>query len=108
MIEVHGNDSDPEQQALVVTAAQSEHGDVIINGDNTLTFTPMNEFSGDAVIDYTIADTLNATASAQVVVTVAAKQPPVEPPKTKRSSGAVVYLLMLLMMIAISRKVRMR
>ncbi|WP_462158959.1 Ig-like domain-containing protein [Pseudoalteromonas sp. GB56] len=102
-IDVLANDTDPEGQQLTLVSAETDFGEVTINDDGTLTFIPMDEFSGDALVTYTIADELGATDSAQIVITVAPKQPPVEPPKNKLSSGALMHLLWLLALVSLFR-----
>ncbi len=102
-IDVLANDTDPEGQQLSLVSAETEFGEVTINEDNTLKFIPMDEFSGEALVTYTIADELGATDSAQVNVTVAPKQPPVEPPKNKLSSGVIFYLLWLSALVSLVR-----
>ncbi len=70
IIDVLDNDTDVDGDTLRVTEATSPDGDVTINADGTLTFTPTAGFEGDAVIDYTITDDNGGFDSAQVVVTV--------------------------------------
>lgn len=69
-IPVLDNDTDVDGDALRVTEATSPDGDIVINGDGTLTFTPNDGFEGDATIDYTITDDNGGFDSAQVTVTV--------------------------------------
>ncbi|WP_052249673.1 cadherin-like domain-containing protein [Tateyamaria sp. ANG-S1] len=69
-IPVLANDTDVDDDALRVTEATSPDGDVVINSDGTLTFTPNDGFEGDATIDYTITDDEGGFDSAQVTVTV--------------------------------------
>ncbi|MBY5932820.1 tandem-95 repeat protein [Tateyamaria omphalii] len=69
-IPVLANDTDVDGDDLRVTEATSPDGDVVINGDGTLTFTPNDGFEGDAIIDYTITDDEGGFDSAQVTVTV--------------------------------------
>ncbi|UWR20910.1 cadherin-like domain-containing protein [Sulfitobacter sp. S190] len=69
-IDILGNDSDPDGDALTVTAATSPDGDVVINDDGTVTFTPDADFNGEATIDYTITDGNGGEDTAQVSVTV--------------------------------------
>uniref|UniRef100_UPI002631D2E5 Ig-like domain-containing protein n=1 Tax=uncultured Sulfitobacter sp. TaxID=191468 RepID=UPI002631D2E5 len=70
VIDVLGNDTDPEDDPLTITEATSEDGDVTINDDGTLTFTPNPDFFGEAVIDYTITDGNGGEDDARVTVTV--------------------------------------
>ncbi|AXI48894.1 type I secretion protein [Sulfitobacter sp. SK012] len=71
IIEVLGNDSDPEGDPITLVSAESSEGDVIINADGTLTFTPAENSNGDATISYTIEDDNGGSDTAQVIVTVA-------------------------------------
>ncbi|WP_299041449.1 tandem-95 repeat protein [uncultured Tateyamaria sp.] len=69
-IPVLDNDTDVDGDTLRVTEATSPNGDVDINPDGTITFTPTDGFEGDAIIDYTITDDQGGFDSAQVTVTV--------------------------------------
>jgi len=69
-INVLNNDTDPDNDTLNVTAASSNDGDVTINSDGTLTFTPHTNFTGDTTITYTISDGNGGTDSATVFITV--------------------------------------
>ncbi|TMO84805.1 Ig-like domain-containing protein, partial [Pseudoalteromonas spongiae] len=97
------NDSDPDGDALTVTSANVDSGSVVINADNTLTFTPQTGSATTATIDYAISDG-RYTASAKVTVTVTKAQtpPPPEPnkPGSKKSSGAFTFALLLLLISA--------
>ncbi|MBB3994588.1 Ca2+-binding RTX toxin-like protein [Sulfitobacter undariae] len=69
-IPVLGNDSDPDGDPLDVIDATSPDGDVVINDDGTITFTPNDGFTGDTTIDYTVSDGNGGTDTAQVSVSV--------------------------------------
>ena len=69
-IPVLANDTDPEDDTLTVTAATSPNGDVVINDNGTITFTPAPDFNGEAVITYDITDGNGGVDTAEVVVTV--------------------------------------
>lgn len=58
-----------EDQTLSVVASSAQ-GSVVVNSNNTLTFTPVTDFIGTATIDYTITDSDGAQDSATVTVTV--------------------------------------
>jgi VCBS repeat-containing protein len=78
-IAVLANDADPDGDTVTVTAATLANpalGSVAINPDGTLTFTPALNFSGSAVISYTIADPSGATSTASVTVNVGSNTPP--------------------------------
>ncbi|MEL6618389.1 MAG: tandem-95 repeat protein [Pseudomonadota bacterium] len=70
VIDVLGNDTDPDGDALTVTEATSPDGDVTINPDGTLTFTPDENFNGDTTITYTVSDGNGGTDTATVDVSV--------------------------------------
>ncbi|WP_461547445.1 Ig-like domain-containing protein, partial [Sphaerotilus sulfidivorans] len=69
-IDVLANDSDPNGDPLSVTAASVDRGQVAIQPDGRLLYTPPADFSGTATISYTVADPDGATRSATVTVTI--------------------------------------
>jgi VCBS repeat-containing protein len=78
-IPVLANDSDPDNDPLVVTAVGTPaNGSAAIDAGGTVTYTPARYFSGLDSFTYTIADPSGLTASATVFVTVTfVNQPPV-------------------------------
>ncbi len=66
------NDSDPENDSLVVTSTTDPpHGSVSISSDGTtMTYTPDPGFVGEDTFDYTISDGYGGTATATVTVIV--------------------------------------
>ena len=81
VLNVLGNDSDPEGGPLVVSAIDGQPitvggavavqgGRVGLNADGTLTFTPDPAFTGTPQFSYTVADASGATATAGVTLTV--------------------------------------
>ena len=72
-IDVLANDSDPDGDALSISAlTQGAHGQVARNPNGTLTYTPAAGFVGTDSFTYTISDGHGGTASAGVTVAVAA------------------------------------
>ncbi|MBU1237371.1 MAG: retention module-containing protein, partial [Gammaproteobacteria bacterium] len=71
-VSVLSNDTDADGNPLSVTAASvpAAQGAVVVNADNTVTFTPATDFNGDAMISYSISDGQGGTASSTVTVTV--------------------------------------
>src|SRR5690606_28743684 len=69
---VLGNDSDPDGDPLSVIDAQVDAalGTVVVNADNTLTFTPASGVQGTVVVDYTVSDGQGGTATSQVEVSI--------------------------------------
>ncbi len=69
-IPVLANDNDPDGDPLTVTAASSPNGNVTINPDGTLSYTPKPNFNGTDIITYTISDGNGGFDTAIVTVTV--------------------------------------
>jgi len=71
MIDVLENDTDPDNDRLVVVkATQGRNGSVTINTDSTLTYAPNRNFSGDDAFTYTLSDGKDGTDTAAVNVTI--------------------------------------
>ncbi len=78
-INVLDNDSDPDGDPLsVVGVNRGLYGNLVINEDNTITYTPIPGFVGTDSFTYTISDDKRGMAVGMVTVTVA----PVEQPPT--------------------------
>jgi len=70
---VRDNDTDPDGDALTITAVGTPaHGSAVINGNGTITYTPVANYSGADSFTYTITDAHGATDTATVSVTVGA------------------------------------
>lgn len=70
-INVLANDSDPDGDALtLVSVSAASHGTVVVNSDQTVTYTPPDTFVGPASFSYTIADRAGLTSTASVSVNV--------------------------------------
>lgn len=77
-IDVLANDSDADLDPLTVTSATDPaHGMVVINPDNTITYTP---YHGDDAFNYTIDDGFGGVDTATVSVTVYIATIDVTPP----------------------------
>ncbi|MGN0932045.1 Hint domain-containing protein [Falsigemmobacter intermedius] len=70
IIPVLSNDVDPDGDSLTVTSATADVGDVVINPDGTLTYTPPEGYLGDVAISYTISDGRGGSDTATVTVNV--------------------------------------
>lgn len=68
-IDVLANDSDADGDTLRIIGARVELGDVSWS-DDSLTYTPLEGFVGEIVIDYTITDPQGEVAQASVLVDV--------------------------------------
>ena len=91
-IKVLINDSDIDNDPLTVTAVSAEQGSVIINLDNSLTYTPVDGFNGTVLISYTIDDGMGEEASAQVTVTVKGYKTVTVTNKSK--GGSIGYMVL--------------
>jgi VCBS repeat-containing protein len=70
-IAVLANDSDIDGDPLAVTAVtQGSNGNVVVNGNGTVTYTPAANFHGTDSFTYTVSDGNGGTATATVAVTV--------------------------------------
>ncbi len=70
-INVLGNDSDIDGDALNVTAVSGAvNGSAIINADNTITYTPNADFNGTETLTYTVDDGNGGSATATVNITI--------------------------------------
>lgn len=79
VVTVLANDSDPNHFALTVTSipATPAHGTAQVNPDNTITYTPLPNYSGSDAFSYAISNGHGGTATATVTITVQAALPPV-------------------------------
>ena len=70
-VNVLGNDSDIDGDALSVTAATAPaNGTAVVNADGTITYTAAAGFSGDDSFTYTVSDGNGGSATANVSVNV--------------------------------------
>lgn len=67
------NDSDADGDVFTVTAVgTAQHGQVTLNSEGNVVYTPNPDFGGTDELTYTIADTFGDSSSATVAVTVTA------------------------------------
>ncbi|MDF1867729.1 MAG: Ig-like domain-containing protein, partial [Saprospiraceae bacterium] len=70
-IDVIANDNDPESGMLTVTfVGAGSNGTFVNNGTGTVTYTPIEGFTGTDVVTYTICDPTNLCDDATITVTV--------------------------------------
>jgi parallel beta-helix repeat protein len=83
-VDVLANDTDPDGDALTVTATSPQGGaTAAINPAGTVTYTPASNFNGSGGFGYTVSDGRGATGTASVTVTVnPAADPPVALPQS--------------------------
>nr|MBP8133737.1 retention module-containing protein [Zoogloea sp.] len=71
-VDVLANDSDPENDPLVVVSASALNGQVTVNPDGSLRYVPKADFNGTDTITYTISDGKGGTSTATATINVAA------------------------------------
>ena len=70
-VSVLANDTDADNDTLTVTGASTPaHGGAVVNGDNTVTYTPTAGYSGPDSFTYDVSDGNGGTATATVSITV--------------------------------------
>jgi hypothetical protein len=70
-IDVLANDSDVEDDPLDVTGTTPPaHGSVVVNGDDTITYTPQPGYTGPDAFGYIVSDGNAGTDTATVTITV--------------------------------------
>ncbi len=73
VVDVLGNDGDVEGDALTVASTSDPtNGTVVVNGDNTVTYTPDPDYNGPDSFTYTASDGNGGFDTATVTVTVVA------------------------------------
>lgn len=70
IIDVLANDLTPDGQPLQVQSGRAENGEVNLNSDGTITYTPYRDFNGLDTITYTVVDPDGNTSTSFVQVTV--------------------------------------
>jgi hypothetical protein len=99
------NDSDADDDNLVIVKAIVDNGNVKINEDSTLTYTPESGFEGIAIITYTIDDGQGDQANAKVTVSVSSfKTVTVENKSKGGSMGLMISVLMSIVLYRFRRK----
>ena len=76
-IDVLNNDTDADNDILEVSSVNASFGEVIVNNNNTITYTPNLNYAGNDTINYGITDGQGGSDSAQVLVTVKPNRLPV-------------------------------
>lgn len=70
-VKVLANDSDPDGDALQVTAVNATNGSAAINADGSITYVPATGFSGLTSFSYSISDGRGGSDSANISIEVA-------------------------------------
>ncbi|MHC5112707.1 MAG: Ig-like domain-containing protein, partial [Planctomycetota bacterium] len=69
-IDLLANDEDVDGDQLSIIEASAEFGDVAVNNDGTINYTPLEGFNGTDTVTYTIHDGNDATDTGTLIVTV--------------------------------------
>jgi hypothetical protein len=96
IVNVLANDSDAQNDALSVIAANAENGSVVINADQTLTYVSNSNFVGLDTINYRISDALGGEAIGTVSITVNAVIVTPPPAEIKTSGGGAMLRFLLI------------
>ncbi|WP_170111793.1 Ig-like domain-containing protein [Photobacterium frigidiphilum] len=99
IINVLSNDTDPDGDSLTVISATAQEGGVIINSDQTLTYTPLAGYEGVDAITYRIRDDSGLEALAVVKVQITLKRSGVIENSAGGSVGGGGILLLLLLVL---------
>jgi hypothetical protein len=93
-INVLANDTDPDGDNLTVAVtAHPANGSTIVNGDQSVTYTPADDFTGEDQFTYQINDGRGGTDEATVTITVnASNAAPTAPEITSPADGAEVFI----------------
>ncbi len=98
--------NDVDNDTLTITAASVDHGQITINADNSLTYTPARDYQGTAIVTYLVSDGENDPIEGSFNVTVTAYQSlKLESKSSGGSAGVGLLFMSLLLVLARSRKV---
>ena len=88
VIDVLANDADPSSNSITIVDVEApEHGRAIINGDDTITYIPEEDYNGPDTFVYEIQNTVFSSNSATVTVHVSPIQ---DPPQAVMDRGATL------------------
>lgn len=83
------NDSDVDGDRLQISEAVAGQGSVEINSDNSLTYSPPQDFEGTDNINYTVVDNHGGSATAKVLVTVSQDTRENHPPTARDDEASL-------------------
>ncbi|MEW5756091.1 MAG: Ig-like domain-containing protein [Pseudomonadota bacterium] len=73
VISALANDSDPDGDVLTIgSVTQGAHGDVMLNPDGSITYTPNDDYTGSDTFNYTVSDGNGGSDTAAVSIRVIA------------------------------------
>ncbi|MCU4677357.1 tandem-95 repeat protein [Catenovulum sp. 2E275] len=87
-VDVLNNDSDADGDIINITSVSASFGEVIINADNTINYTPNVNYAGNDLIQYGITDNKGGTDAAQVSVTIKPNRNPIAQIDTLNIDGS--------------------
>ncbi|MCR9310828.1 Ig-like domain-containing protein [Vibrio diabolicus] len=94
---VLANDTDPDNDTLKLVSVQAQYGQVVMNADQSVTYTPTSGFEGNDVLTYIIQDSQGLQDTGKVIVTVKlVRDVKVENTSAGSLGGMVLMLLILL------------
>ncbi|MCS0048817.1 tandem-95 repeat protein [Vibrio antiquarius] len=94
---VLANDTDPDNDTLKLVSVQAQYGQVVMNADQSVTYTPTSGFEGNDVLTYIIQDSQGLQDTGKVIVTVKlVRDVKVENTSAGSLGGMMLMLLILL------------
>jgi hypothetical protein len=88
-LDILANDNDPDGDSLALIAVKkARHGQVVSNGDGTVTYTPKTDYNGSDKFSYTISDGHGEEDTATVNLTIVAADDEPEPVPDAALTGA--------------------
>ncbi|GGQ30292.1 hypothetical protein GCM10009411_32370 [Shewanella litoralis] len=76
-IDVLANDTDQDNDTLMVTQVISQFGTAVVLGNQQVSYTAAPDFIGDDVLVYSISDSKGGTATSELTVSVVANRAPI-------------------------------
>ncbi|UJF21568.1 Ig-like domain-containing protein [Shewanella sp. OMA3-2] len=104
LVDVLANDSDPDDQVLILSSVTAQHGSVMIEGTQ-IRYTPKTGFEGTDTVSYQVSDGLGGEAVANLTVNVKAYQ--AQTINNQSGGGSLsLYGLVLLVFGSLLRRVK--
>ncbi|MCF7456152.1 Ig-like domain-containing protein [Vibrio sp. A1-1] len=94
---VLANDTDPDNDTLKLVSVQAQYGQVVMNADQSVTYTPTSGFEGNDVLTYIIQDSQGLQDTGKVIVTVKLVRDVKVENTSAGSLGSIVLMLLILL-----------
>lgn len=94
-VAVTENDSDIEGEVVVSQVSNPVNGQVVLNADGTLSYTPNVGFYGEDVVNYTVCDSFGACVDSTLTVTVTQAVPTPQSDSAQVEPGQSVTIAVL-------------